>query len=200
MSRRSIPTDRVLDVGPSLGQTRGVTQGFEAREAILTLDRLVLPNRLSVARIILKFPGPRVEATPFSLALSQGSELTAELLFSDLAQWLSTDAPKLVPDASLQRSSAGGLQVAGRAPLLVPVRFSAELGLSIQEGTKLNLRLEKLNGVGALTNWARGLLEKANPIFDLKSLKLEGRLVEARVDSDRVVLRAKFDSASFPPL
>ena len=154
-----------------------------------SVQDVVLPMGLRVARVDVTGEGATAVDKPFSLALASPGRMVAEVLEDDMAAFLEGQAPGGLKEFSV-RAEGGKLHVRAKKTLVVDLKVSAVASLRIKDGRQLWIDVESVDVMGAgAKNLVQSQIDRINPVLDAKDLPIDATLESVEADGGKVVLR-----------
>ncbi len=161
-------------------------------ESLAALFRnLRLPVGLVVDEVRLEGDGLALNTPKSSVGLDRPGRVVATISEHRLAEFLNLKAPGGLRGFAV-RAEGGELTVTAQAPMLIPVKATAQCSLEIVDGKRLNVVLKDVEVLGL---GARGLVEaqldKLNPVFDAAELPLDVTLTRVEVEGGLLTLHGE---------
>jgi hypothetical protein len=148
---------------------------------------LVLPNGLHIDEGEVAGSAVSIGRDPFSLSAGPGSLAVVRVSCASLQAFLvGLDLPNL---SEIEVSAEGGLlKVSATARVIVPIAATALCALEVEDGKRVNVRLESAEPAAS-----RPLIERQfaqiNPVLDLSALPFGLTVTAIEVGEDGVTLR-----------
>ena len=127
---------------------------------------------------------------PVSIELSDWAQLEATVTETDLADFLTRQAPGGLKDFEVS-VKGGFVHVAATARVIVEVRATAICRLVLKEQRYLFVELDSVDGLAMSKGMIQGQLDQINPVLDAGDLPLLVELDNVQAEQGQVVLRGR---------
>jgi hypothetical protein len=170
------------------------TLDFDAMYA--AFKRVKIHIGLIVDEIRITGKGAHFVREPFSINLDDPAAIEAEMLQSDVQQFLAKTAPGGLQNFSVKMDE-GKIFVEATMQVIVPVPVSAVCTLRIDQGKRLFIDLESVSVLGgAPKSLVQKQLDAINPVFDLDTLPVTGLLESVDVANGKALLKGHLQPKS----
>lgn len=132
----------------------------------------------------------QLDTDPISIALNDWAQLEATVTETDLADFLTRQAPGGLKDFEVS-IKGGFVHVSATARVIVEVRATAICRLVLKEQRYLFVELDSVDGLAMAKGMIQGQLDQINPVLDAGDLPLLIELDNVQAEQGQVVLRGR---------